>query len=298
VNDPPVLSVPGPQTVKIGETLRFTVSASDVDGPQPMISATGMPVGATLTRTSGGGAGSVNYQFSWAPGPNQAGTYDVTFIATDSGNPPLSDTKKVTITVKAQSLFDPPSSKSINEGQELVFDLPVTSDSLNLVTITSENLPEGATLSDPSPTGPQRFRWTPNFLQAGEYTVTFKATMNSEPPLIETRAARITVFDVQHDMAYEPVSLSIFGAAGRNPKVVSDNGDAFGSSLAFGDLNGDGFNDLIVGAPNAKGSATNMGKVYVFFGKPELNGAIDLAQQKADVEFIGPAAGSHLGASL
>src|SRR5262249_26666585 len=155
----------------------------------------------------------------------------VTFKVTDSGNPPLSDTKTVTITVKDQPVFTAPQSKSINEGEALVFDLSVLPDLLKLVTITSPNLPEGATLTNPSLTAPQQFRWTPNWVQAGEYSVKFIATMNSVPPVTETRVVQITVFDVQHDMSKEPVSLWFFGAAGRDPRVTADAGDALGTSV-------------------------------------------------------------------
>lgn len=39
------------------------------------------------------------------------------------------------------------------------------------------------------------------------------------------------------------------------------SGDAFGYALAYGDMNGDGYGDLIVGAPDP---TTNIGKAYVF----------------------------------
>jgi hypothetical protein len=43
-------------------------------------------------------------------------------------------------------------------------------------------------------------------------------------------------------------------------------GDRFGASLALGDVNGDGREDLIVGAPLASKFATSGGQAYVFFG--------------------------------
>ena len=44
------------------------------------------------------------------------------------------------------------------------------------------------------------------------------------------------------------------------------DGDYAGTSVAAGDVNGDGFSDIIVGAPNADGPGTNSGEAYVIFG--------------------------------
>ena len=39
------------------------------------------------------------------------------------------------------------------------------------------------------------------------------------------------------------------------------------SVSSAGDVNGDGFDDLIVGAPNGDDGGTNAGEAYVVFGK-------------------------------
>ena len=62
-------------------------------------------------------------------------------------------------------------------------------------------------------------------------------------------------------------------------------GDLAGSSVASaGDLNGDGYADLIVGAPRADSSRLHTGKAYVVFGKAEGFATIDLNR-------LGPADG-------
>lgn len=91
-NQAPVLTVPGPQTVQPGQSLNFTVSATDADAGQTLTyAASNLPTGAAFN------AGT--RQFSWTPTATQTGTYTVTFTATDSGTPSLSDSKQVTITV-------------------------------------------------------------------------------------------------------------------------------------------------------------------------------------------------------
>lgn len=44
-------------------------------------------------------------------------------------------------------------------------------------------------------------------------------------------------------------------------------GEFFGASLATGDLNNDGLDDLVVGAPLW---GNDNGKVYVYLGRPEV----------------------------
>jgi len=83
------------------------------------------------------------------------------------------------------------------------------------------------------------------------------------------------------DLSVERPDVVIYGA---------DPGDQVGTSLAAGDVNGDGVADLIVGAPNADGPARpNVGKVYLFFGGPSVAASPvrDLRTPSADATIIG-----------
>lgn len=95
VNDPPVLTVPGPQTANTGQRLSFTVTASDPDANQTLsFSATGLPAGATFTTLA-----PTRAQFAWTPSFAQAGVVQVSLRVMDNGTPPMSDTKPVRVTV-------------------------------------------------------------------------------------------------------------------------------------------------------------------------------------------------------
>jgi len=75
--------------------------------------------------------------------------------------------------------------------------------------------------------------------------------------------------------------LVIFGA---------DSGDRLGSSLAAGDVNGDGIDDILVGVPRGDGPQDNRydaGEAYVIFGSPTLGGAVDTAANQQDFTIFG-----------
>ncbi|MBW2172589.1 MAG: FG-GAP repeat protein, partial [Deltaproteobacteria bacterium] len=94
------------------------------------------------------------------------------------------------------------------------------------------------------------------------------------------------------DLNTTPADMTIHG----------DNAqDYFGSSLASGDLNGDGIDDLAAGAwaaDSAKKSAS--GKVYIFYGSSSFTTplTIDLDTAGADVTLDGPSIGGFLGYAL
>lgn len=69
-------------------------------------------------------------------------------------------------------------------------------------------------------------------------------------------------------------------------------GDSFGFSVAgAGDMNGDGFADVIVGAYHNDAMGANAGRAYVFFGRKSLKGEPDLVLN-------GEAAGDAFGYSV
>ena len=295
VNDPPVLTVPGAQTVNEGQLLQFAVSAADPDTGQKVAitASTALPENAAFTTAVSGGG----MQFRWTPNFNQAGTYTITFKATDDATPAASDMKDVRITVNDVSTLNVPPAQTVNELQQLVFDVTASPGATGPVTITASETPAGAIVGSPAVNATQ-FRWTPGIAQAGTYTITFRATINSPTPITETKTVQVTVVDIVRDLSRETSQFTAFGAAGIEQNQPGDGGDALGVEIATGDLNGDSVPDIVVGAPFANGAAQDSGKVYVFFGRANLTGQVDLAQQKADVEISGEAADDHLGASL
>jgi len=96
-NTAPVLANPGNKEIEEGKVLEFTLAAVDADGDVLGYSAENLPIGATFN--------SAAKKFSWTPAAGQAGTYTVTFKATDSKETTL---ETITITVKAVAGSVPP----------------------------------------------------------------------------------------------------------------------------------------------------------------------------------------------
>lgn len=112
-----------------------------------------------------------------------------------------------------------------------------------------------------------------------------------DPAHERSNAGRVYVVFGQRDIASgttldlqsTPPNVIIYGASA---------GDELGTSVATGDVNGDGVRDIIVGAPNAdEGDRPNVGKAYVIFGGTALmrSALRDMASPSAgpDVTMIG-----------
>lgn len=76
----------------------------------------------------------------------------------------------------------------------------------------------------------------------------------------------------------------------------SENGDRFGSALICGDINGDGNEDLIVGAPYSSAFSSASGRGYLFLGGAGVASAV--AQDAADAIYTGQLANTNFGSEV
>lgn len=104
-NQPPVVDIPSDTCIVQGETLAFTVTASDPDGDAVTVTAIGGPFDA-LDPDAGYSWNPMTDvgSFSWTPGCDAVRTsaYQLVFKATDTDVVPLSDVETLNVTVLAR----------------------------------------------------------------------------------------------------------------------------------------------------------------------------------------------------
>ena len=220
-NDAPQLSYVGPMVALVGQELMFAVTVSDLDEDPLTFSADKLPVGATFEGTGIYGRA----QFSWIPTAGDVGTSLVTLRATDSGNGDagneLSDTQLVSIDVRTTNIAPvlvPVGAQQAAEGQQLTISLASNDGDGDTVTYSAEGLPRGASF-DPQA---GEFVWTPDYIQAGGYSVRFQATDGN---LSSWEDVAITVAGTNQPPVISPV-----------PDVLAQEGLMLRFNVAGGDL--------------------------------------------------------------
>ncbi|MFW5639690.1 MAG: putative Ig domain-containing protein, partial [Thermodesulfobacteriota bacterium] len=197
LNRPPVLEPISPKEVLEGETVEFFVSANDPDADNRLsYSANNLPPGATFDPDE--------QFFQWTPQFGDAGVYQVFFRVIDNGNPPLSDSQEVTISVgnvNQPPRLDPIEDKNVSEGELLEFPVTATDPENDLLTYQASGLPPGAEF-DPET---QFFSWTTDFGSAGNYEVFFTVTDDGIPPRSATESVMITVGEVNRPPQLDPI---------------------------------------------------------------------------------------------
>ncbi|HLA40883.1 MAG TPA: putative Ig domain-containing protein, partial [Candidatus Glassbacteria bacterium] len=193
VNQAPVLDPLPNRTVPEGQILHFFVTASDPDNDRVTLSVTGLPNNAKFVPASG--------NFLIAPPFGQAGSYDVTFTATDPDGFSASQTVNILIT----EVNLPPELSFIDNQVtetggllELVVSATDPNDALSDLFFAASGLPTGATFSAAS----RLFRWSPAVGQIGNFRVSFLVT--DPDGLIDGQDIKITVEDPVREVNSPP----------------------------------------------------------------------------------------------
>jgi hypothetical protein len=99
-----------------------------------------------------------------------------------------------------------------------------------------------------------------------------------------------------------PQTLDLASAEGADLTILGGAlGDNLGFSVLGADLNADGIDDVIVGAPGTTGvedPRTDQGEVYVLFGSSELAGTFDIAGESESARITGAEGFSRVGHAI
>lgn len=176
VNQPPVIDSVGPFGVAVGDTLSFTITASDDTDPLPSarlyLSVLGIPPNATFI-DHGDNTGT----FRFAPDSTQVGSVSVTFVATDLGVPQLAANLPVQISVVLQNrppVITVEMAYTVWEGEYLEFPVTATDPDGNSIMLFVSKRPATATFTD-NGDGTGLFSWTPGYTESGLHGVVISA---------------------------------------------------------------------------------------------------------------------------
>ncbi|UCE19790.1 MAG: FG-GAP repeat protein [Gemmatimonadota bacterium] len=108
----------------------------------------------------------------------------------------------------------------------------------------------------------------------------------------------VTVIGVGTVPAQLPDTID-FNLDQENMRILGDDGRDYSGSVASGDVNGDGYDDLIIGAYSADPAGrTDAGETYVIYGSATGTGTIDLANGEEDVRILGDDANDWSGRTV
>ena len=243
VNAAPIFDKLGNWEIPAGKTLSFNALATDPDRPidgHLTYTVANLPTGATFNSNTG--------EFKWTPTIQDAGTYHVTFTATDDGNgtgEPKTTATIVPITVVNPNhlpVIAPIANHVLHRGD--IVDIPVVATdadgnslSLSAAGLTGYNLPDFATFIDNgNGTGIIRLKPDKN-TDAGNYTFNLTATENRPISLGEANSSTISTIvqiDAPNDapkLAAIPDSVAVVG---EKLELVIQAKDLNQDNLTFG----------------------------------------------------------------
>ena len=221
VNRAPVLAPVGPQTLAEGDVYQLVVNASDPDNNPLVYSAGSLPAGAVFTPAT--------RTLSWIPGSEQSGTYQVTFNVSDGT---LSDSELVVFTVtngNEAPVLNPIGNRTVSENSLLTFVVSAADANHDNLTYSASGLPAGASFN----AAQQTFSWTPNYAQAGTFSVQF---LVSDGVSTDSETVSITVVNTNRPPVINGTpDSSLMATTGYS--FTPSATDADGDSLTFSIVN-------------------------------------------------------------
>ena len=286
----PVFTSPATANAQENQTAAYEAAAADADGDTLVYSLSGTDAALFTIDAATGEVSFITAPDFEAPGDDDGdNVYDIIVTASDGEN---NTNHNVAITVTNENdnipIFTSPATANVRENQTAAY-MAAATDADGDTLVYSLSGTDAARFTIDANTGEVRFRAAPDFEAPGDdggdnvYDITVTA---SDGTTDTEQAVAITVTDVNE---FVPLS-SLDGSNGFILNGI-DGGDSSGFSVSSaGDVNGDGYDDLIIGAryadPNGNNSA---GETYVVYGgasAPGTGGVLDLSDLDGTNGFI------------
>jgi hypothetical protein len=201
-NVPPVLTVPGSQTVDEGVLLSFTISATDADGQPLFFRASGLPAGSTFRDLHNNTA-----SFTWTPDFTQAGLYGPTFIADDTFGGVVSKGVPITVrNVNQAPVLDPIGDRSVERGSTMNIFVSGSDPDDDAMVFGTMGMPSYASFTD---------------FGGGSAMLTLAPPANMTPG---TASMTVTLSDGSLT-ASETFSITVYSVGSANPPVLAPIAD-------------------------------------------------------------------------
>jgi hypothetical protein len=247
-NAPPVMSPIGDRNVTVGETLAFSLNASDPNGDNLTYTATELPSGATFSAAS--------RTFSWQS--KAAGKYAVAFQVSD-GSLTASQSVNIMVTMPIDEppVLSPMTNQSVRAGTLLMFSLSATDANGDALLFSASNLPRGAIFDANSRT----FSWTPRPEQLGRYPfVHFEVSDGTF-----TKSSDISIVVLRADQPVQDITSNVAPVLDPVVETVATGGQLLQFMLTASDANCD---DLTFKASNLPAGSSFNPLTRVFAWRP------------------------------
>ncbi len=281
----PVFTSPATANAQENQTVAYMAAATDADGDTLVYSLSGTDAALFTIDAATGEVSFIAAPDFEAPGDDGGDNiYDIIVTASDG----TTDTEQaVAITVTSENgnvpVFTSPATANARENQTAAYEASAT-DADGDTLVYSLSGTDAALFTIDADTGEVSFIEAPDFEAPGDdggdnvYDITVTASDGSNST---DHNVAITVTD-----GYDPINLSSLD--GTNGFILNgiDRIDQSGRSVSSaGDVNGDGYDDLIIGAPGGDPNGDSSGETYLVYGgasAPGTGGVLDLSRLALD----------------
>ena len=285
----PVFTSPAAVSARENQTAAYEAAATDDDSDPLVYSLSGTDAALFMIDAN---TGEVRFREApdfEAPGDDDRdNVYDITVTASDGTN---RTDHNVAITVTNENdnipVFTSPATANAQENQTAAYEAAATDADGDMLRYSLSGT-DAALFRIGSTTGEVRFRVAPDFEMPGDadgdnvYDITVTASDGTNRT---DHNVAITVTGEN-----EPINLSSLDGTNGFTLTGSDARDLSGFSVSSaGDVNGDGYDDLIIGARYAEPNGNRSGETYLVYGgasAPGTNGVLDLSMLDGTNGFI------------